>query len=43
LPNWPAYASGTGFQRLHIDVESRVEPEPHRNRYLVLDTLYAKQ
>ena len=42
LLKWPTYDSNTGFQRLRLDVESRVEAEPHRDRYLVLDTLYAK-
>jgi para-nitrobenzyl esterase len=39
LPNWPAYASGTNFERMRLDVDSRAEPEPHRDRYLALDTL----
>ena len=39
LPQWPAYAGGTGFQRMRIDVESHAEPEPHREWYLVLDGL----
>jgi para-nitrobenzyl esterase len=42
LPNWPAYASDTGFQRMRLDVEPHAEPEPHRDRYLALDALYPK-
>jgi para-nitrobenzyl esterase len=42
LPKWPAYTSDTNFQRMRLDVDSRVETEPHRDRYLVLDALYAK-
>jgi len=42
LPNWPAYAAATNYQRMRLDVDSRAEPEPERPRYLVLDTLYAK-
>jgi para-nitrobenzyl esterase len=41
LPQWPPYASGTGFQRMHIDVDSHAEPEPHREWYLALDALAA--
>jgi para-nitrobenzyl esterase len=36
LPQWPAYTS-PGYQRMRIDVNSRVEPEPERARYLALD------
>jgi para-nitrobenzyl esterase len=39
LPNWPAYATNTNFERMRLDVDSRAEPEPHRDRYLALDTL----
>ncbi len=42
LPNWPAYKSDTNFQRMRLDVNCRVEPEPHRDRYVALDALYAK-
>ncbi len=37
LPPWPAYTPDTGYQRMRIDVQSRAEPEPHRDRYLALD------
>ena len=39
LPNWPAYTGAANFQRMRLDVEPRVEPEPHRDRYLALDGL----
>ena len=42
LPNWPAYSSETNYQRMRLDVEPRVEPEPERARYLVLDKTYAR-
>jgi len=42
LLDWPAYSSGTNFQRMRLDAAPRVEPEPHRDRYLALDALNAK-
>jgi para-nitrobenzyl esterase len=42
LPNWPAYSAGTNYPRMHIDVDTHVEPEPHRDRYLALDAAMAK-
>jgi para-nitrobenzyl esterase len=42
LPNWPAYRSDTHFQRMRLQLNSLVETETHRDRYLVLDALYAK-
>jgi para-nitrobenzyl esterase len=43
LPDWPPYASGTNFLRMRLDVVSRAEPEPERDRYLVLDAVYANR
>lgn len=40
LPEWPAYSS-PGYQRMRIDVTSRVEAEPGRARYLALDAAMA--
>ena len=37
LPPWPAYRPETNYQRMRIDVTSKAEPEPHRDRYLALD------
>ena len=42
LPDWPAYRSDTGYQRMRLDVTSKAEPEPHRDRYLALDAAAAK-
>lgn len=39
LPLWPAYEAGTHYQHMRLDVESHAEPEPHRDRYLALDSL----
>ncbi len=41
LPDWPAYSPKTGYQRMHIDVDSRAEPESDRARYQVLDSITA--
>jgi para-nitrobenzyl esterase len=42
LPKWPAMKEGS-VQFMHIDVESRAEPEAHRGRNLVLDRIASKQ
>lgn len=42
LPNWPAVRSGQPVQVMHIDVNTRVEPEKNRERYLFLDPSYSK-
>jgi para-nitrobenzyl esterase len=39
LPEWPAYSSGDGYQRMRIDAQSHAEPEAHRDRYLALDAI----
>lgn len=39
LPEWPAYDSKTGYLRMRIGDETRSEPEPHRARFLVLDSI----
>jgi para-nitrobenzyl esterase len=39
LPNWPAYNEQSNFQRMRLDVNTAVEQEPHRERYLALDAL----
>jgi para-nitrobenzyl esterase len=38
LPKWPA-ANKAPFPVMHIDVTTRVEPETHRGRYLLLEKL----
>jgi para-nitrobenzyl esterase len=40
LPNWPAINSGNSRQVMHIDVETRAQPDEHHERYLLLDQLY---
>jgi para-nitrobenzyl esterase len=42
LPEWPVYGASSGYQLMRIDVESRAEAEPHRDRYLALDAILAK-
>jgi para-nitrobenzyl esterase len=42
LPSWPAYKPETNYQRMRIDVTSRAEPEPHRDRYLALDAVVGR-
>lgn len=42
LPKWPAYSASDNYQILRIDVESRAEPEAHRDRYLAIDAALAK-
>jgi len=42
LPSWPAYKPETNYQRMRIDVTSRAEPEPHRERYLALDAVVGR-
>lgn len=36
LPEWPAYTE-PGFQRMRLEVNSHVEKEPERPRYMALD------
>jgi para-nitrobenzyl esterase len=37
LPNWPAITTTGPVQVMHIDVDTRAEPESKRERYLFLD------
>jgi para-nitrobenzyl esterase len=37
LPEWPAYRTDSGYQRMRLDVQSHAEPEAHRDRYVALD------
>lgn len=34
LPQWPAVSAGEPAKVMHINVQTRVETEPHRDRYL---------
>ncbi|MDQ3845843.1 MAG: carboxylesterase family protein, partial [Bacteroidota bacterium] len=37
LPNWPPVVQGNTVQVMHIDVNTRVEPEKFRDRYLFME------
>ena len=43
LPQWPALNGGKDAQFLHLDVETRAEPDSTRERYLFLDRWYSKK
>jgi para-nitrobenzyl esterase len=40
LPKWPAANAGETVHVLHIDVETRAEPETGRERYVLLEGLF---
>lgn len=42
LPQWPAANSSSPAPVMHINVQTRLEREPHRDRYLFLDQQTAK-
>ena len=39
LPNWPAVNTATPVPVMHIDVQTRVEPDKNSGRYLLMDRL----
>jgi para-nitrobenzyl esterase len=43
LPKWPAANAGGAVQVMHLDVNSRVEPESGRERYLFLEQVLLKK
>ncbi|CAN5529540.1 hypothetical protein BH09BAC4_BH09BAC4_50280 [soil metagenome] len=43
LPKWPAANSGNSVQYMQIDVNTRLETEKNRARYLFLDAYNTKQ
>ncbi len=43
LPTWPAANRGDAVRVMHIDVNTRVEFERYRGRYLILDRLDPKE
>jgi para-nitrobenzyl esterase len=43
LPKWPAANAGGAVQVMHLDVNSRAEPETGRERYLFLDQVLLKK
>lgn len=42
LPLWPAVQSSKAVDVMHIDVNTRVEPEQHRERYLFIESTQNK-
>jgi para-nitrobenzyl esterase len=42
LPKWPAYNSEDGFEVMHLNADSKAEPDTARARYLFLETLDAQ-
>ncbi|MFD2937042.1 carboxylesterase/lipase family protein [Spirosoma flavum] len=43
LPKWPAANAGSSVQFMQIDVNTHLETEKNRGRYLFLDPFYTKQ
>jgi para-nitrobenzyl esterase len=43
LPQWPAANQGKTVEVMHIDVDSKAQPEAHRDRYLFMDQSAPKQ
>ena len=42
LPKWPAYASTSGWQVMHLDQAPEAKPDELRGRYLFLDSVRGK-
>lgn len=42
LPQWPSVQSSTPVPVMHIDVNTRVQPEQHKGRYLFMDKVVKK-
>jgi para-nitrobenzyl esterase len=40
VPSWPSANRGDAVSVMHIDVNTRAEPEQHRDRYLFLDQMF---
>jgi para-nitrobenzyl esterase len=40
LPDWPAFRKSDGYPVMHLNSESRSEPEKHRNRYEFRDSIH---
>ena len=41
-PQWPQYDAQDQWQILHIDVETHAGPDPYRERYLFLQSVWGK-
>jgi para-nitrobenzyl esterase len=42
LPKWPVYNAADGWQVMHLDAELKAENDRHRDRYLFLNSTWAK-
>jgi para-nitrobenzyl esterase len=42
LPTWPKYNAATGWQVMHLGAQPVAEKDDHRNRDLVLDSIWGK-
>ena len=43
VPQWPAINSGKSPMVMRIDVETKAQPEKHRDRYLLLDEIASRR
>jgi para-nitrobenzyl esterase len=41
-PNWPQYNANDHWQLMHLDATSEAGPDPYRNRYLFLQSVWAR-
>lgn len=41
-PHWPQYNAESHWQIMHLDVDSHAGPDPYRDRYLFLQSVWAK-
>jgi para-nitrobenzyl esterase len=41
-PNWPQYNVGDDWQILHLDVDTHAGPDPYRQRYLFLQSVWSQ-
>jgi hypothetical protein len=42
LPKWPVYNAADGWPVMHLDAELKAENDRHRDRYLFLNSTWAK-
>jgi len=42
LVKWPKYSAATGWQVMHLKPEPAVEPDTHRDRELLLESIWGK-
>jgi len=41
-PDWPQYNAGDGWKLMHLDVNAEAGPDQHRDRYIFLQSAWAK-